>query len=407
MIKRAHNHISRFYGRRILALAAVCALGFPFLFGCSVAETILDVTGEPVVTPSEENLVIVTDTDAPVSDETSSIPEETPEPAEESSATPEPNLSTTTGRPLPDGSVYRPVVAVIDNAAQSRPQTGLMLADVVYEFLLDRTSYTTRYLAVFSDEVAERIGPIRDSRDYLADTALEWGGLYISAGDPENVDADYTLLKNAGLTDYVENTGAAAGYFYTDKTVTAIEEHTLFFKALDYIESSYNTAVTPSAERFAFESGVSYEKAKPFTTVGIPFSSSDMERVVFIYDPETNLMTRSDKNSKSVLGVSKTLTPADNVLGYENEPITIQNLIIQYVRVSAYDSTYRNIMLTGSGDCVYFINGQYIIGSWSRPTLDDVTTYKLYDGSIIRLEPGNTWIEMMPTNHDIRIVNAG
>jgi hypothetical protein len=131
-----------------------------------------------------------------------------------------------------------------------------------------------------------------------------------------------------------------------------------------------------------------------------------MDRVVFTYDSDTNLLTRSEKNSKNVLGTSKTLTPMDNVLGYENEPITIQNLIIQYVRVSSYDSVYRDITLTGGGDCVYFINGQYIVGSWSRPTLDDVTTYKLYDGTVIRLQPGNTWIEMMPTNHDIRIVNG-
>jgi len=385
----------------------ICALVFPLFCGCSVAETILDVTSEPAVTPSEENLVIVGDTEAPADGEEAAEPEETPEVTEEPAATAEPNLSTTTGRPLPEGSVYRPVLAVIDNDAQSRPQTGLMLADVVYEFLLDRTSYTTRYLAVFSDEVAERIGPVQDSRDYLANAALEWGGLYISAGDPEAADENYTLIEDSGLRYHVENSGDAAGYFYTDKTVTTVEEHTLFFKALNYVESFYNTAATASTERFAFESGVSYEKAKSFTSVGIPFSSSDMDRVVFTYDSETNLMTRSEKNSKGVLSVSKTLTPADNVLGYENEPITIQNLIIQYVHVSTYDSTYRDITLTGNGDCIYFINGQYIIGNWSRPTLDDVTTYSLYDGTVIRLEPGNTWIEMMPTNRDIRIINAG
>lgn len=389
-----------------LSVSLVCAFVFIFLSGCSVAETILDVTAEPVVTPSEQNLVIVSDTATPVIEDSTAAPEYAAENTQEPEETEQTNRSATTGRPLPEGSVYRPVVAVIDNAAQSRPQTGLMLADVVYEFLLDRSSYTTRYLAVFSDSIPERIGPIRDSRDYLAAAALEWDGLYISAGDPENAGTDYTLICDSGLGKCVENAGDAAGYFYFDKTVTAIEEHTLFFKALDYVDSFYTASGTASAERFAFEDGVSYEKAKPFTSVGIPFSSSDMDRVVFTYDPDTNLLTRSEKNSKNVLGTSKTLTPTDNVLGYENEPITIQNLIIQYVRVSSYDSVYREITLSGGGDCIYFINGQYIVGSWSRPTLDDVTTYKLYDGTVIRLQPGNTWIEMMPTNHDIRIVNG-
>jgi hypothetical protein len=189
-----------------LSVSLVCVLVLIFLSGCSVAETILDVTAGPVVTPSEQNLVVVSDTATPVIEDSTAAPEYAAENTEEPEETEQTNLSTTTGRPLPEGSVYRPVVAVIDNAAQSRPQTGLMLADVVYEFLLDRSSYTTRYLAVFSDSIPERIGPIRDSRDYLATAALEWDGLYISAGDPENAGTDYTLIRDSGLGKCVENT---------------------------------------------------------------------------------------------------------------------------------------------------------------------------------------------------------
>jgi hypothetical protein len=64
---------------------------------------------------------------------------------------------------------------------------------------------------------------------------------------------------------------------------------------------------------------------------------------------------------------------------------------------------YRNIAVTGGGDCDYFINGRHVTGTWSRPSLADPTTYKLYDGSIIRLEPGNTWIEMMPNTRTIKV----
>ena len=38
-------------------------------------------------------------------------------------------ISPTTGRPLPEGAVYRPVLVAMDNAAQARPQTALMLAE--------------------------------------------------------------------------------------------------------------------------------------------------------------------------------------------------------------------------------------------------------------------------------------
>jgi len=406
-----NNRICRLKRRLKIALAALAVLAL--CSGCSVAETLLDVTKSPEVTPSDENLVVIADTkqpdttDAPAderAEETSEgEAEETPAPTE----TPAPSTSFTSGRELPEGFVYRPVLAVIDNAAQSRPQTALMLADVVYEFPLDRTDHTTRYLAVFSDVIPERVGPIRDSRAYLAETAREWGGLYLSAGDPADLREGYPLLSDAGLRFRAENSGTAADYFYTDKTVTAIAEHTLFFKAREYAETNFTADVAASADRFAFEQGVSYEKSKKFLSVGIPFTSSDQERVLFTYDEKTNLLTRSDKNSKNVPGISKSLTPVDNALGYENEQITVQNLIVQFVYVTSFDTLYRTMEVVGDGDCYFFINGQVIIGSWSRPTIDDVTTYKAYDGSIVRLEPGNTWIEMTPISKAIKIRYLG
>ncbi|NTW01366.1 MAG: hypothetical protein HGA19_08640 [Oscillochloris sp.] len=54
-----------------------------------------------------------------------------------------------------------------------------------------------------------------------------------------------------------------------------------------------------------------------------------------------------------------------------------------------------------------FVNGRAVFGSWVRPTLSDNTTYLLYDGTTLKLEPGNTWIMMMPSKQDIKIRYAG
>ncbi len=381
------------------------------LTGCSIAETLLDTTDAPKATPGSAEIVVVSDAGQPLPSATPQTDAALPEDQVENDAssqneTTEPSALTTsptTGRPLPEGAVYRPILAVIDNAAPSRPQTGLMLADIVYEFPLDRSDHSTRFLAVFSDEIPLKIGPIRTSRAYLANTALEWGGLYVSLGDPEEASVDYPLLVASGLRFRVQNDGEAASFFYRDKTITSIAEHTRFFKAFDYADANYSFSVMPSGNRFQFQSGVTYAKGKPFVSIGIPFTSSDSDRVVFTYDAATNRLTRRDKNSKSVLVESNTITPTEDVIGYVSEPISVQNLIVQYVRVSAYDTSYRNITVTGSGDCDFFISGRYVSGTWSRATLGDPTTYKLYDGSIIRLEPGNTWIEMMPNTREIKI----
>ena len=407
------NKIKRIPSRLLPAFAGVLVL---LLSGCSVIQTITGTTSSQENTSSDTAIVIVTEDALPNSDvatatATPAIPDgENDSKADDVSPSPTPlneGISPTSGRPLPEGAVYRPVLVAIDNAAQARPQTALMLADIVYEFPLDRTDHVTRYLALFSDELPARVGPVRTSRSYLAETAEEWGGLYVSLGDPEIQAEGYPLLKDSGIRFHVENTGDGANYFYQDKTITSIEEHTSFFHLLPYVEDNYHFTVSYSDQRFAFEHGVTYEKGKEILSVGIPFTSSDAERVLFTYDKAKNVLVRSDKNSKKVLGESKSLTPTDDVLGYANELITVQNLIIQYVHVTAFDSNYRSIAVTGKGNCMYFINGRAVFGSWSRPTLSDPTSYTLYDGTIVRLEPGNTWIMMMPSTRDIKVRYVG
>ena len=403
---------------RLLPLAAGLAL---LLSGCSVIET---VTGIPIQqnATSDAEIVVVTDaldnsstamatatpraasaeSDAARATQTASAAEGSPSPAPQNEG-----VSPTTGRPLPEGAVYRPVLVAIDNEAQARPQTALMLADIVYEFPLDRADHSTRYLALFSDKLPARVGPVRTSRAYLAQTALEWGGLYVSLGDPELAGDGYPLLRDSGIAHHAENADEASAYFYRDKTITAIEEHTIFFQLLPYVEAHSAFTAPQSENRFAFEKGALYEKGKEVYSVGIPFTSSDSERVLFTYDALKNVFVRSDKNSKKVLGESKSLTPTDDVLGYVNEPITVQNLIVQYVRVSSYDGNYRNVTLTGKGDCMYFVNGRAVFGSWSRPSLDEPTAYTIYDGTVLRLEPGNTWIMMVPSTREIKIRYIG
>lgn len=392
---------------RLLALGAGLVV---LLSGCSVIETI---TGVPLQQDDADStaIVIVTDAD-PEAATAAATPQATATPAREAASTPSPTpvnegVSPTTGRTLPEGAVYRPVLVAIDNAAQARPQTALMLADIVYEFPLDREDHSTRYLALFSDTLPERVGPVRTSRAYLAETALEWGGLYVSLGDPELASEGYPLLEQSGLRYHIENTGGAAAFFYHDKTISSIEEHTSFFQLLAYVEEHGDFTPGFSETRFVFEKGVTYEKGKEVRSIGIPFTSSDAERVLFTYDSLKNVFVRSDKNSKKVLGESNSLTPTDDVLGYSNDPVTVQNLIVQYVRVSAYDGNYRSVAVTGKGDCMYFINGRAVFGTWSRPELSDTTTYLLYDGTPLRLEPGNTWIMMTPSTREIKIRYVG
>ena len=178
------------------------------LCGCSVIETVSGIDMQQDNATSDAEIYILPDAaeESTEAGEAAATPVADAQQEAEPSPSPTPlneGISPTTGRPLPEGAVYRPVLVAIDNAAQSRPQTGLMVADIVYEFPLDREDHSTRYLALFSDTLPARVGPVRTSRAYLADTALEWGGLYVSLGDPEQVFDGYPLLKDSGADRFV------------------------------------------------------------------------------------------------------------------------------------------------------------------------------------------------------------
>ncbi len=53
--------------------------------------------------------------------------------------------------------------------------------------------------------------------------------------------------------------------------------------------------------------------------------------------------------------------------------------------------------LTGSGPLTVLRNGVAITGTWQRASLHDPTTLTASDGSTIALDPGQTWVEIVPT----------
>jgi hypothetical protein len=70
----------------------------------------------------------------------------------------------------------RPLTVMIENHEESRPQSGLSYADVVYEAVAE--GGITRFLSVFYCGVSAQdviIGPVRSVRVYYLDWASEYG----------------------------------------------------------------------------------------------------------------------------------------------------------------------------------------------------------------------------------------
>jgi hypothetical protein len=77
---------------------------------------------------------------------------------------------------------HRPLGVMIENHEESRPQSGLSKADIVYEIVAE--GGITRFLSIFYCQDAGIIGPIRSARTYFIDFISEYGNfpLYAHVG---------------------------------------------------------------------------------------------------------------------------------------------------------------------------------------------------------------------------------
>jgi hypothetical protein len=86
----------------------------------------------------------------------------------------------------------------------------------------------------------------------------------------------------------------------------------------------------------------------------------------------------------------------------DGSQVSAKNVVVQVVKTVLTDITDANgtpspeVIATGTGKAYVFRNGKVVVGTWSRPTLSDVTTFLDATGKRIPLAPGNTWVELLP-----------
>jgi len=105
-------------------------------------------------------------------------------PLEPVPATPTPPpLPTPTPQPTPIPMTKldrRPLAIVVENHSEARPQSGLDKADVVYEALVEWG--ITRFMAIYAQQEAAVVGPVRSIRHYFVHWAREYEAILGHAG---------------------------------------------------------------------------------------------------------------------------------------------------------------------------------------------------------------------------------
>jgi hypothetical protein len=268
----------------------------------------------------------------------------------------------------------------VGNFSGDRPSQGLNQADIVFEEPVEGA--ITRLVAVFHCQTPALVGDVRSAREPDVGILSQLSRpIFAHAG---GIDPVLSLLSHANLIDENVLGGAASTVVHPSGRYSP---YSTFVKPAS-LWALNPSDTTPPAPIFAYSTGLP-NGAVPGSgsTVHIPFSSSS--DVTWKWSPSTNGYLRYYSGSPDTLNDGTQTSTANVVV------MTVQTFIGPWVE-SAGGAREVEVVATGSGPLLVLRGGAAITGTWSRSSLDQPASLTAADGTTIALQPGNTWVELVP-----------
>ncbi|MDR3203084.1 MAG: DUF3048 domain-containing protein [Bifidobacteriaceae bacterium] len=277
----------------------------------------------------------------------------------------------------------RPALAVkIENSPDARPQTGLEGADVVWEEIVE--GGISRYVAVFHSTLPKEIGPIRSIRPMDGGIAGPTRGIMVfSGGKAPFVE----MAREANLQVLSEDAGS--GGFY--RVMTRPAPHNVYADPRDFLKQADKShKKTPPGEfDFARNPGAATAATAGRDADLVKLTMSGGAHPRWEWDAEDSVWLRSEGENPAVSAAGEQLS-AVNVVAMEVEQRTAQG------RDPAGNSIPESIVV-GKGKGFVATGGKIIEVKWSKKAKTKPVVLKTADGSEVKLAPGNTWVELIPT----------
>ncbi len=325
----------------------------------------------------------------------------------------------------------RPLAAMIENHADSRPQSGLSKADVVYEVVAE--GGITRFLGIFyCGVIAEetKLAPIRSVRIYFANLAAGYGDkpIFLHQGGANNfcntcpggvkprgqtdktVDA-YAALDKLGWRNGQQGNDMDGGFNigfpivernqYRLSSEPVAWEHSVVASVDEiYKEADKRGFNFKDEDGNAWDEDFKMWKFEDGKAVSSP-SASDITfkfwdnwtdyDVEWKYDVSTNSYKRFN-GGKSHIDWE-----------FDKPQLTASNVIIMYVTekgpVDAEHHMYYEVV--GEGDALIFKNGEVTPGTWKKSSQLDREVFYDKKGTEIILTRGPIWIELLSDGNQV------
>ena len=287
----------------------------------------------------------------------------------------------------------RPIAVMIDNHSGAWPQANLNKAYMVYEIIVEGGE--TRLMALFKGQDLDKIGPIRSSRHYFLDYALENDAIYVHHGWSPQAQSDISTLGVNNINGIQESSkdfwrvkdkSAPHNLFTTTESILKIAERKGY-----KTESNKKSVLNYVATEFDLTEKYKEESTEA-TSVTIPHST--LQTVKYEYNAETKKYIRYARNKLQ----------SDYETG---EPVTTKNIIItmcdNYTLADSEEKGRQGLKNIGTFDGYYITNGYAIPIKCEKESRTAQTQYKDLKGNIIEVSDGNTFINICPQDAKIEI----
>lgn len=306
----------------------------------------------------------------------------------------------------------RPLAIMIENHQESRPQSGLSFADVVYEAVAEGgiTRFMAVYLCAFGDT---QVGPVRSARTYFLDWLSEYDALYAHVGGantpgPANALGQIIDYNTKDLNQF----GIGYPTYWRDYQRLGrpvATEHTMYStikKLWDIGEKKGWGATDASGIRWDknfvswkfLKTGEEVKSEDLASKIDVTFWESQKDyQVEWNYDQSCNCYKRKNAGADHTdLNNKKQLSPS--------------TLIVQFQKESRANDGYEgNVHLlyankgpqAPTGKALIFMGGKVIKGTWNK--LNRLAREKFLDekGKEISFVPGQIWIQTVPEGSSV------
>ena len=302
---------------------------------------------------------------------------------------------------------HRPLGVMIENHAESRPQSGIYFADVVYEAVAE--GGITRTLSVFYCQDAGIVGPVRSARTYFLDYISEYGDypLYAHVGGantPGPADALGQII-DYGWSQYNDLNQFSIGFptFKRDESRLGHEvatEHTMYSTTTRLWEVAKKRKLTNKDKdgdewddnfvKYSFKDDAPAGQRPNSQVVSVDFWEGASYAVDWVYDTASNTYLRKNGGE-------------DHMDRNTKKQLFAKNVVVLFMTEGRANDGYEGNLhmiygTKGSGKAQIFMDGKQIKGTWKKSGREGRTM--LYDagGKEIKFNRGKIWFEIQPTD---------